>query len=309
MTVLILTSEDDITADLVVRHLPQDQTLRVDPAGLPGRVDLTARVTAGGEVTGRISVGNRSTALEDITAVWWRRPGTPGAGADVQREFVGMECERAFYGALRALPAVRWMNHPDAIERSRYKVWQLRTAAAAGLRVPETLFTTEPAAAEDYAAERAPLIVKSVSGRHPEDPPLTLATSRVESGADFADVAACVTCLQPEIDKRGDVRLTVVGDDMFACLIEPCEPTLDWRFLPAADCRWTLIPIPDRIRGSVAAYMRHAGLAYAALDFAVTANTWWYLEANASGQFGFVELTTGARISQAIAAWLTSTIT
>lgn len=305
--ILILTSEDDITADLVMELLPPDQVLRLEPAGLPGRVDLTARVAAGGEVTGRITAGARSVALEEITAVWWRRPGAPGQDAIVQREFVALECERALYGALRALPGVRWMNHPDATERSRYKPWQLRLAAACGLRVPDTIFTTEPAAAEKFAANHGRLIVKSVSGRHPENPPLTLRTSRVDPGAGWADVAACATCLQPEIDKRADIRLTVVGEEMVACRIEPYEDTLDWRFLPPDDIRWTLVPVPDEIRTALAAYMQRAGLAYAAADFAVDrTGAWWFLEANSNGQFGFVDLAAGATISESIAAWLTA---
>lgn len=306
MTVLILTSEEDVTADLVVTQLTAQGTplFRVDPEHFPGRVDLTARVTAGGGVVGHIAAYGRRLPLHEVRSVWRRRPGPPGQGATVQAEWVALESERALYGALRATTA-RWMNHPDAIAQSRYKVWQLETARRAGLRVPDTLFTTVPEDAAAFAASAGPLIVKSVSGRHPEDPPVTLPTCRVEAGADFAGVAASATCLQAEVAKVRDLRLTVVGDRMFPCYIEPRGGELDWRFLPAEECSWTIGEIPEEVRAGARRYMAAAGLVYAALDFAVDAHgTCWFLEANQGGQFGFVELATGAPISQAIAEWL-----
>ncbi|MCX4792541.1 alpha-L-glutamate ligase [Streptomyces sp. NBC_01221] len=307
MSVLILTSEDDVTADMVVHRLTQQGTpvLRVDPADIPGRVALTARITAGGEVAGHITTDRQSVELGDIRSVWLRRPGRPGAAATEQREWVATETERAFYGALRATGAP-WMNHPDAVNRSRYKPWQLRAAHQAGMRVPDTIVTTVPDDAEKFTAD-GPVIVKAVSGRHPEDPPVTLPTCRVQPGADFAGVAASATCLQREVAKTSDLRLTVVGEQMFPCVIEPEDgQTLDWRWLPAEECTWAIRDIPAGLRASVQRYMATAGLVYAALDFAIdTSGEFWFLEANASGQFGFVEITTGAPISQAIADWLT----
>ncbi|MFB7555333.1 MvdC/MvdD family ATP grasp protein [Streptomyces brevispora] len=306
MTVLVLTSEEDVTADMVIHRLAQRGTpvLRLDPATIPGRVALAARITAGGEVAGHITTDRQRLALRDIRSVWLRRPGAPGADAAEQREWVSLETERAFYGALRAT-GLPWMNDPDAVARSRYKVWQLRAAHEAGLLVPETLVTTDPAAAERFA-EDGPAIVKSVSGRHPEDPPVTLPTARVPADADFSGVAAAATCLQREVAKLADLRLTVVGEQMFPCVITSKDRALDWRFLPADECDWSLSEAPAAVTAGVRRYMAAAGLVYAALDFAMdAAGQYWFLEANQGGQFGFVEITTGAPISQAIADWLT----
>lgn len=58
-------------------------------------------------------------------------------------------------------------------------------------------------------------------------------------------------------------------------------------------------------RRGVRAYLRAAGLAYGALDFAEDGDgTWWFLECNQSGQFGFVEVDTGQPIARTIAEWL-----
>ncbi|WP_436737634.1 MvdC/MvdD family ATP grasp protein [Streptomyces sp. BBFR102] len=311
MTVLVLTCEEDVTADAVVLQLRGRgvPVLRLDPADFPGRMDLAVRVTPDGGVTGHLASPAGRVALEEIRSVWVRRPGVPGRHvAAEQREWITLECERALWGALRATGA-RWMNHPDALERSRHKLWQLATAARAGLRVPDTLVTTDSDEAVRFQRARADLggglIVKSVSGRHPQNPPLTLATAAVPPDADFTGVAACATCLQQRVPKRTDLRLTVVGDRYFPAYVTPRTDTLDWRFLPADACEWGAGEVPGALRTAVRTYLREAQLAYAAFDFAIDEDgTPWFLEANAGGQFLFAEIETGMPITEAIAAWL-----
>lgn len=47
--------------------------------------------------------------------------------------------------------------------------------------------------------------------------------------------------------------------------------------------------------------MRALGLAYAALDFVVTPQGWWYIETNPNGEFGFVQAHTGLPVAERIA--------
>ncbi|MCY0941932.1 MvdC/MvdD family ATP grasp protein [Streptomyces antarcticus] len=307
MTVLVLTSEEDVTADMVIRHLAAAGTpvLRLDPADCPGRVDFAARITAGGGVVGHIATELGRVDFADIRSIWVRRPGPPGRYADVQPEWVALETERAFYGALRALD-VPWMNPPEAVAGTQYKVAQLVTARRVGMTVPASLFATIPEEAAQFARAAEDLIVKSVSGRHPENPPLTFPTSRVEAGADFSGVSHSATCLQHEVRAVAHLRLTMVGTRLFPCFITPPAGVLDWRFEPTENCQWEIKSIPPELRKSALEFMAAYGLVYGALDFAITEEgEFYFLEVNAKGQFGFVELQTRAPISEAIATWLT----
>ncbi len=309
MTVLVLTSPEDVTADMVVDHLNTMDVpvLRLDPADFPERAALTVTY-ASGLLTGAITTQHRSAALGDIRSVWMRRPGTPGSGARQQAAWVALESDHAWYGSLRALRGVRWMNHPDAHAACRYKMPQLVLARSVGFSVPPTVFTTVPSHARSFAETHGPLVVKSVSGKAPDDPPLALPTTPVPDGTDFAAVAAGPTCLQSRVDKHADVRLTVVGSEMFCARTEQTAPgsaELDWRYADPAAVRWSAAPVPPQIGPKVERFMNAAGLAYGAFDFAVTADgEWHFLECNASGQFGFVELAAGLPISRAIAEWL-----
>jgi ATP-grasp ribosomal peptide maturase len=305
MTVLILTSEEDVTADMVVVHLNASgvPVVRLDPADLTGRVALSGEFVHGA-LRGHLSSAGRLVSIGGLRSVWMRRPGTPATRAAEPSAWLTEESGQALYGILRGCDA-RWMNHPDAAHRARYKPWQLRLAQRCGLPVPATLITTFPPAAREFAARYPDLVVKPVSGAHPQDPPRAVPTSRVAPDADFSAVAFGPTLLQRRVVKRADIRLTVVGDRLLAAA-KACDADadVDVRFA-VSDAPWEPVAVPPRIAEGVRAYVRAAGLAYGAVDFAEDADGgWWFLECNQSGQFGFIEVDTGQPISLSIAEWL-----
>ncbi|MFF4603050.1 ATP-grasp ribosomal peptide maturase [Streptomyces sp. NPDC001339] len=303
MTVLVLTCEEDLTADMVIAIL-QDRgvpVVRLDPADLPGRVSLSADYVGGG-FQGYFRADERMVSLSGLRSVWVRRPGTPGTRAEDRSAWLTAESEQALYGMLTATRA-RWMNHPAAAGQARYKPWQLHIAQRSGFAVPATLITSFPAVARRFAATYQDLVVKSVSGKHPGDPPMVLPTTRISPDADFSAVAFAPTLLQQHVRKQADIRLTSVGGRLFAARKEADPDEVDSRFTENAS--WKPAEVPDLVRRSVAAYLDTAQLAYGAFDFAEDHDgVWWFLECNQGGQFGFIQLDTDQPIAQAIAAWL-----
>ncbi|GAA3801403.1 ATP-grasp ribosomal peptide maturase [Streptomyces chiangmaiensis] len=306
MTVLILTCEQDVTADMVVAELNEAgvPVVRLDPADLPGGVALSGEYVHG-SFHGHLSAAGRLVTTDGLRSIWVRRPGEPAARVAEPSAWLTEEASQALYGMLHATGA-RWMNRPDAARRARRKPWQLHLAQRSGLPVPATLITTFPQAARDFAARFPDLVVKPVSGTHPEDPPRAVPTSRIDPDADFAAVAFGPTLLQRRIAKRADIRLTAVGDRLLAAH-KPATPDadhVDVRFAPSTG-PWQPVDIPARVATSVHTYLREAELAYGAFDFVEdTDGIWWFLECNQSGQFGFVELDTGQPIAHTVAAWL-----
>ncbi|MCX4638953.1 ATP-grasp ribosomal peptide maturase [Streptomyces sp. RPA4-5] len=303
MTVLVLTCEEDLTADIVVATL-QDlgvPLVRLDPADLPGRVSLSAEY-AENDFHGYLKSGERMVSLGSLRSVWVRRPGTPGARTAEQSAWIAAEAEQALYGMLTSTQA-RWMNHPVAAAQARYKPWQLRLAHRSGFLVPATLLTTFPAMARQFAAAHRDLVVKSVSGKHPGDPPMVLPTTRISPDTDFSGVAAGPTLLQQHIPKEADIRLTCVGEHLFAARKKADPEEVDSRFTHQGT--WEPVEVPDAVQQAVNSYMSAAQLAYGAFDFAEDPDgAWWFLECNQGGQFGFIQLETDQPIAQAIATWL-----
>lgn len=306
MTVLILTCEQDVTADMVVAELNGTgvPVVRLDPADLPGGVSLSGEYVHG-SFRGHLSAAGRLVSSDGLRSIWVRRPGVPAARAAEPSSWLTEESSQALYGMLHATGA-RWMNRPDAARRARQKPWQLHLAQRSGLPVPATLITTFPQAARDFADRFPDLVVKPVSGTHPEDPPSAVPTSRIAPDADFAAVAFGPTLLQRRIAKSADIRLTAVGDQLLAAR-KPAAPDaddVDVRFAPFTG-PWQPVDVPARLAAAVHTYLRQAQLAYGAFDFAEDADgIWWFLECNQSGQFGFVELETGQPIARTLARWL-----
>ncbi|MGV9358356.1 ATP-grasp ribosomal peptide maturase [Streptomyces misionensis] len=308
MTVLILTSEQDVTADMVVLRLGAAgvPVVRLDPADLTNGVALSGEYARGAR-HGQLSVGGRLVDMDGLRSVWLRRPGTAAARAAQPSAWLTEESAQALYGMLRCTGA-RWMNHPDAARRARYKPWQLHLAQRSGLPVPETLITTLPGAAREFAGRHPDLVVKPVSGAHPQEPPRAVPTSRVAPDTDFTAVAYGPTLLQRRVPKRADIRLTAVGGTLLAAR-KPVAPDahpddVDVRFAPSV-APWAPAKVPPPVAEGVLRYLRGAELAYGAFDFAEDADgVWWFLECNQSGQFGFVEMDTGQPIAATIADWL-----
>ncbi|MBX9392128.1 ATP-grasp ribosomal peptide maturase [Streptomyces sp. TRM72054] len=308
MTVLILTNDEDVTADMVVVHLHASgvPVVRLDPADLIGGAALSGEYVHG-TFRGHLWSAGRLVSMDGLRSVWVRRPGAAATRVAEPSAWLTEESSQALYGMLRSSGA-RWMNHPDAARRARHKPWQLRLAQRCGLPVPATLITTFPQAARDFAERFPDLVVKPVSGAHPQEPPRAVPTSRVAPDADFAAVAFGPTLLQRRIAKRADIRLTVVGERLLAAR-KPTAPDadpeeVDVRFAPDRT-PWRCTEVPPRVAEGVRSYLREAELAYGAFDFVEDADgTWWFLECNQSGQFGFVEADTGQPIARTIAEWL-----
>ncbi|MEU9896459.1 ATP-grasp ribosomal peptide maturase [Streptomyces phaeochromogenes] len=310
MTVLILTCEQDVTADMVVAELDGTgvPVVRLDPADLPGSVALSGEYVHG-VFRGHLSVGGRLVSMNGLRSVWVRRPGVPASRVAEPSDWLTEESAQALYGMLRSTDA-RWMNHPDAARRARHKPWQLHLAQLSRLPVPATLITTFPQAARDFADRFPDLVVKPVSGAHPQEPPRAVPTSRVAPDADFAAVAYGPTLLQRRVAKRADIRLTCVGDRIHAArkVVDPDAgpDEVDVRFA-TSDAPWRPADVPSRIADAVVAYLREAQLAYGAFDFAEDAEgMWWFLECNQSGQFGFIQIDSGQPIARTVADWLSA---
>ena len=310
MTVLILTCEQDVTADMVVAELDGTgvPVVRLDPADLPGPVALSGEYVHG-VFRGHLSAGGRLVSMNGLRSVWVRRPGVPASRVAEPSDWLTEESAQALYGMLRSTDA-RWMNHPDAARRARHKPWQLHLAQLSRLPVPATLITTFPQAARDFADRFPDLVVKPVSGAHPQEPPRAVPTSRVAPDADFAAVAYGPTLLQRRVAKRADIRLTCVGDRIHAArkAVDPdADPDeVDVRFA-TSEALWRPADVPSRIAAAVVTYLREAQLAYGAFDFAEDAEgMWWFLECNQSGQFGFIEIDSGQPIARTVADWLSA---
>jgi len=306
--VLVIAEELDQTADLVIEELRRRSVavMRFDLAAFPQKIRLVAENH--GSWRGCLSDARRAVRLEEVGAVYWRRPGRPVIAETVPApydEWAGEEALGALMGVLYALPAV-WVNRPELDGIASHKPVQLRIATACGLQVPRSIITNDLAAARRFADSiDGQLICKTVLGgrlNHANGRRTGVPTHLVEGGDLDQTLELTAHYLQEWIPKEHEVRLTVVGEEFFAATIHAGSEgaKVDWR-TDYDSLSYGVTDVPDDVRVGVLAWMRRFGLTFGAFDFAVTPDGRWVMfECNPAGQWGWIQERTGLPICRAV---------
>jgi hypothetical protein len=299
--ILAVTEPDDPHADAVLDALARmgARTARLDLASLPRQVAVTIR--RGGADRGDRLLGagldGGPLRAEEIAAVWWRRPrwAVPHAElAGPDAAFAVEQVHAALSGVWGSLPAA-WMNDPWADDRASHKASQLAWAEAAGLLVPATIITSAPADARafldalgDRPCIHKPLKVSRETWR-------TTRLLRPQDRGRLDDLRFGPAILQAYVPGV-DVRVTCAGGRMLATA-SPQD------FRPAYDqAQVTPFALPAEVARALGRYLQAARLRYAAVDFRLDGDgRLFFLEANSSGQWLFLEDRTGQPITAAVA--------
>lgn len=297
--ILVLTHDDDPTADVVLNKLNACGTrfVRCDPGKFPTTMQMAACLdTAVGSWHGSIIDPFHGIDLGSVRAVYYRRPSefrVPDGTAEHDRDFVTSQARHGLSGVLAGLAEVTWLNHPGAMADARVKPYQLALAARCGLRVPATLVTNDPGVVHDFAVHVGGRIVtKSLATIITVDDDLgsgVLYTSEVAEDL-WSDPGIAVTAhLFQELVDGVDVRMTAVGDRLFAAGIHPLDPDgpIDIR-AHHEKVSYVPISVPPSVRTATLELLGRLRLTFAALDFRVDPDGWVFIEANPNGQWAFI---------------------
>jgi glutathione synthase/RimK-type ligase-like ATP-grasp enzyme len=110
---------------------------------------------------------------------------------------------------------------------------------------------------------------------------------------------------QEKVEKEFDVRVTVVGERLFAAKIEapglpPGIP--DWRAAPVDELLHSCHELPLEIQEQCVGLVKELNLDFGAIDLAYSERTGYsFLEINANGQWAWLETELGFPIARAIA--------
>ena len=276
------------------------------------------RVAMADGIEGTIRIADRwgrsCVFPQGLRAVWMRKPEPslppPGIEDEGIVEYVRDEM-REFMGFLPMDGRVPWINNPDENRRHQRKFPQLRLAQGLGLRVPRSIITNDPEAAEAFFATCPggvickPMLMGShyIEGAHH-----VAYTRRVPPGefaALKASIALCPTYLQEAIEKDHELRVTIIGERLFNCRIdsqgvEGAEQ--DWRAVDTIKLPHRIEPLRPDVDKALRAYLKQCGLRFGAFDLIVTPEgEHVFLELNPNGQWYWVELATGAPMAEAMA--------
>jgi glutathione synthase/RimK-type ligase-like ATP-grasp enzyme len=284
--ILIWGPSDDPPVERMVAIL---QGRGVDLVHVDERMLATLRydVTLGATPTGWIETRDRTVRVDEMTGIYVR-PGEvlPGVATTASTALLGIaSCARAVV-----------VNRPSAGRSNWSKPFQLRLIAAAGFTVPDTLVTTDPAAARAFLAEHKRVVYKSVSGIR------SIVATLDSADADrLNDVATGPVQFQRWIDGC-DVRVHVVGDRWFATAVDSEVDDYRYASRDGADVAMAPIEIPSELGKRLVGLTQRMGLLVSGIDLRVSENDEWFcLEVNPSPGFTFYEDATGQPVAEAIA--------
>lgn len=277
VTVLVLTSEFDPTADLVTAELDRRDVpvFRCDTTDFPMQLMPTVRLDNGWQSV--LENEHRKVALSDIRAVYYRRPSgfrLPPGMNPTERNFTEAKARLGFRGVLCSL-SCRWLNHPFRQAEADAKPYQPTLAERNGLCTFRMLITNSAEEQRLFAALVQNIIRKPLSPGPASDQgkPVALYTATVDPG-DYGDPAISTTAhlFQEYVSKSYEVRVTVVARQHFAMRIDiaGCDTArLDWR-TDYRSHRYQVIDPPPLVRSQVDNLLAQLGLSFAALEFIVT---------------------------------------
>jgi glutathione synthase/RimK-type ligase-like ATP-grasp enzyme len=317
-TVLIVThSADFYTVDLVGDALARRGAVvrRFDTDRFPAAARVSLGVDAAGS---RATIGEDGTQARDVRAVWLRNLFEPRLPAELDPAFVEAcraESQAALEGLWDALGHARWINPPAALQGARNKLRQLRCAREAGLEVPRTLLTNDPAAARAFhRALGGEMVAKMLT-------PLTrgmggegafVYTSRVSEDdlAAAGDLRHSPMLFQQRIEKQRELRAVAVAGEWFVASLDAGgseSSATDWRRADPAVVRWEPDALPAADLARLDALLAALGLSYGAVDLIRTPEgRIVFLEVNPGGEWGMLERDLGFPIAAALARALLS---
>jgi hypothetical protein len=314
--ILILTAPNDAHADriepiLAARRHPY---LRVDPALFPISAQLSVRLRAG-VLTRTLRVDGHDYDLGAVGAIWRRRPNTPVPSPELpagQANFVAAESSDFVNDVWETMEVVQFPATRSVLLRSQQKVRQLQLAARLGFEVPDTAVGNAPDDLFELYDRHDQIITKQCGLTELGDGSDRIARFTVPVRAvdllHASSVRSCPVIIQAYVPKAVELRVTVVGDQVFAAAIHSQRTRHtrhDWRRYDPSHTPLEPYDLPPEVALRCRMLVRRLGLHYGAFDLIVTPDQRHvFVEVNPSGQYLWVEDGAGLPITEAIADYL-----
>lgn len=300
MKILLITNKGDITTDFVVKSLTEQKALfyRLNTDEISKSVSIVFNFKKNDYYI-YDNLLNLKINLLNIKSVYFRRP-----ELDIDRNnltegefnFIRSEIYYTLEGLYKILDKAYWVNSVYNIRNAENKIYQLLLAQKIGFSIPKSLITNVPTEAmKFYNQENQTCIIKPiktglVEGKNEEGVIFTNEIKLTENNS--KRISSCPSYLQGLIKKKGDLRVTVVGDKLFAAFIDSQKgdtSKIDWRKTtkPLAHKKYEL---SKKVSLKCLDLLKKLKLNFGALDFIVTEkNKLIFLEINPNGQWAWIE--------------------
>lgn len=302
--ILIITYSQDNECIKMVTDAAEElgaKAYRFDTDRFPTDMKLTLEETNKGR---RWIFGSEQGELDlsELDGVWYRRlrigDKLPKMDPELRRPSV-MESQTMMYGFLEGLDTFV-MDRYHVVRCASHKQLQLNVAREVGLEIPETIVTNNPDEVRQFFPKcKHGMITKMMSSFaiYEDNKEKVVFTNMVKEDdlKDLDGLHLCPMTFQENIPKKLELRVTVVGNNVFAAAIDSQKSekaTDDWRKDGLGLVKkWEPYTLPKEIETKLLKLMDKFKLNYGAVDFIVTPeNKHIFLEINPGGEFFWLEL-------------------
>ncbi len=319
MSILIVSNTVDTHADCLIEKM-QDQQIdffRFNTDEYPEHARVNYAVSSLCDAQIGIFCREKRVNADQISAVWFRRPLQFEINAAIPpkaRRFAEDECKALLESLYQMFPTARWVSKPYAIRRAQQKLWQLNVARNFGFKIPDTIVTTDPSVFLNFWNMHHGDVLYKPFGKNVavnEDGSISFsyANKLADSFLTHLESIRMAPCMfQEYIEKRVEFRVTVVGDQVFACEIDSQKSMatkIDWRHYDIANVPHRLVVLPREIENLCRTFTKYLELEFGAIDLIQKPDgEFCFLEINPNGQWLWIEQLTGAPISEALLSLL-----
>jgi len=315
--ILIIThTGDNFSIEKVTEYIEHKgfEVIRFDVDLYPMQNRLTT-VFEDGSWISILETAETRYRLDDIAAVWYRRAYNIGNGLkeEMDAKFYGAamgEIRNTLFGFLESIDAYS-LGKPSVYRRLDSKEEQLKIAEKIGLTIPETCMTNNPEQARQFILKHKNVIGKMQTGFaiYEDGVENVVFTNVIDEDKleELDSLQYCPMQFQTRLEKKKELRVTVVGQDIYAFEIDSQKSEaakIDWRKdgLNLID-QWVETQLPREIELKLLELLDVYHVDYGAIDIILTPeDEYYFIEINAAGEFFWLDnLTDGNLISKSIA--------
>lgn len=304
--ILIITHKEDFTADFIIDKLNQRsisyyrfncEDINIESYSLQLENDFDFEL-------------NQNLSFD---SVWFRRTKLPQIEIADQNErlYLLNDYDCLFDNIFNLINSKKWLSHPNFVYEAENKVLQLKIAKSIGLIIPDTIVTNNHDRLKKFIEKHnQDIIIKPIrQGRIDSVGNLkSIYTNKIDPYTinHISDFDLTPAICQEYIDKEYELRVTVVGEKLFVAKIDSQKldsTAVDWRKekMPFED-----YVLPADVADKCIAIVKRLNLSFGAIDLIKRKNgDYVFLEINPNGQWAWLEIELGLKISDEIINFLT----
>jgi len=300
---LIVSNKTDIATDYLILRLHERGIpfLRINTEDYLVSWDVCFSIGANGTNTIISKKGKNPLTVGNITGAYIRQPRMPNLNVlEIDKKFAEREVGETLKSLWRMIDKNTWLNAPHRLLRASNKPEQLTVASSMGFNVPDTYIgTSREIIKKLYKKHSGEIIAKAVKHGFifDGDRARVAATQKIDEAAlaSLKDYATIPMIFQNHIAKEYDIRVVVVGGEVFATAIDSQdheETVVDWRL---SDCykialRQYEVRLPQKIERLCVDITIRFNLRYSAIDMVLGKDgVYYFLELNPNGQWAWIE--------------------